>query len=118
MLYAVSVKYLALLETPQETASDPPDPPTIQPSFAEKVLKTELMAGAEFQTEPPVAMKWPDVHMWDFAFGVDWVMQGDGRNTLRTEWHSCLSPGRKPTQCSESHEYRKDHHIKAKDWKG
>ncbi len=82
-------------------------------------LMMQLLEIARVQAlDPNAKVVFPDVKPWDFGFGVDYYGQGDDDGVLRTEWHSCLTPGPKRAICGKTPEYRRKHHLHSKDWRG
>ncbi len=66
-------------------------------------------------------LEWPTVHIWDYAFAVDYYVQGDDDDPkLRTEWHLCATTHTRWAQelCPQSPEYRRTHHKHGRDWRG
>jgi hypothetical protein len=84
---------------------------------------SELIASGEIIITTPANEKlWPKIRPWDYIYGVDYKLQGDGDGVTITVWHSCLTPGPKRPgvlrQCSKSPEYRRKHHLHTPQWKG
>jgi hypothetical protein len=87
------------------------------------VLLSDMVGSASVViTTPANKTLWPKIHPWDYRYGVDFKLQGDGDGVTITVWHSCLTPDPKPPgirlQCSKSPEYRRIHHLHTPGWKG
>jgi hypothetical protein len=86
------------------------------------ILLSQLIAGNVFITTRETEVRWPNSHPWDYMYGVDYRMQGDGDGKIVTVWHICPTTGTIPSgirnQCSASPEFRHLNHLHTPDWKG
>jgi hypothetical protein len=97
--------------TPIPSPAPPPD----------ALLTWEIMMAGQFKIVPPGSVVWDNIHVWDYAFGVEYYGQGDdGHPEKKIEWHACAATtGRwAREECSKSPEYRRDHPVHWRDWHG